>query len=322
MGYLRDLRCQKKVRAFRDFIAENKEDKELVLGALNNLYSYMKSIAPAYSEKGKISKDYRILVCLLYLIEESIPLSFIINNKPNFNIQNKVPFILPNKAINYKEEEIMDYIIYTEREKIVRYFSSKNNLKNLSELDLLNHCSIASFEVKDLAENLGLTARVCPIHPAFYKEKNLYEYGNGHYFTLIYIGKKLYIVDLTYSQFFKISNNNLNRIGIPFLGGSSVGSYMLLTEERKKFAECLLRDGYVEATDTNLKMYFDGFALSYRNGLYYEDKGELNYETTYTKDDYINFINGFDSQVNHENIEFLGRQQKILKNANMNFYKR
>ena len=68
MGYLRDLRCQKKVRAYRDFIAENKEDKELVLGALNNLYSYMKSIAPAYSEKGKISKDYRILVCLLYLI--------------------------------------------------------------------------------------------------------------------------------------------------------------------------------------------------------------------------------------------------------------
>ena len=97
---------------------------------------------------------------------------------------------------------------------------------------------------------------------------------------------------------------------------------MLLTEERKKFAERLLRDGYVEATDTNLKMYFDGFALSYRNGLYYEDKGEINYETIYTKDDYINFINGFDSQVNHENIEFLGRQQKILKNSNMNFNKR
>ena len=179
-----------------------------------------------------------------------------------------------------------------------------------------------NIEVKDLAETLGLTARDCPIHPAFYKERNLYEYGNGHYFTLVYIGKKLYIVDLTYSQFFKISNNNLNRIGIPFLGGSSVGSYMLLTEERKKFAERLLRDGYVEATDTNLKMYFDGFALSYRNGLYYEDKGEINYETIYTKDDYINFINGFDSQVNHENIEFLGRQQKILKNSNMNFNKR
>lgn len=322
LGCLRNSRCQKQVNSFRKFIATNMEDENRVLTALNNLYSYMKKIAPAYSENGKMNKDYRELVCLLYLIEASLPLSFIVDNKPNFNMQNKAPFILPNKAFNYKNEDVLAYIVYIARENIVRHFSSQNNLKDLSKIDLLNYCSVASFDVKSIAESLGLSAKVYPIYPAFYKEKNLYEYGNMHYFTFVSIGKKLYIVDLTYSQFFKVSDNNLNRIGIPFLGGSSIGSYMLLFEERKKFAEALLRDGYVEATEENIKMYFDGFALSFRNGLYYENTCELKYETSYTMEDYMNFINGLDSQINHENIEFLGRQQRLLKNANMNFQKR
>ena len=59
-------------------------------------------------------------------------------------------------------------------------------------------------------------------------------------------------------------------------------------------------------TDENIKNYFDGFSLSFRNGTFYDLTEDYSYETPYSPNDYILFINGYDSQYHHEGEEVLG----------------
>ena len=80
---------------------------------------------------------------------------------------------------------------------------------------------------------------------------------------------------------------------------------MLMDEKRKKVAEELLKNGFVELKDDTLKLYCDGFTLSYRNGLYYKYFGN-DYSTEYRVEDYIRFFNGEDSQLKHEPPTCLG----------------
>ena len=56
---------------------------------------------------------------------------------------------------------------------------------------------------------------------------------------------------------------NLEKI-LLFGSVRDAGRYMLADEQRKSFAEQLLKYGFVEATPENLKMYLDGFVLADR----------------------------------------------------------
>lgn len=88
----------------------------------------------------------------------------------------------------------------------------------------------------------------------------------------------------------------------------------MMNESRKLTAKTLLEKGWIELTDVNCKNYFDGFALSYRNALYYEQLGKVDYTTNYTSDDYImKFVFGCDSQILREGKENLGIQKRMLK---------
>ena len=69
----------------------------------------------------------------------------------------------------------------------------------------------------------------------------------------------------------------------------------------------------------NIKDYYDGFALSYRNALYYENLGYIDFSTPYTADDYKKFMDGNDSQLNHEGYDNLGIQRIIIKNPKIEF---
>ena len=95
-----------------------------------------------------------------------------------------------------------------------------------------------------------------------------------------------------------------------------------MTKKRLLVAKKILKDGWIELTDDNLKSYLDGFTLFYRNGLYYEKKTNSSYETSYTSKDYNNLITGYDSQVDHEDIETLGFQQRPLQNPHLDFQRR
>lgn len=322
MGYFKDYKHQKDIIVFRNYIKDHSDDLDIIRKKMNELYDYMKEFAPSYADKeGYINYDYRFFVVLLNRIENALPLHFILNNAPDFDFNRKYEHINNDSISAFGEKEIMEYIVHRGRCFMAAYFSTNHNEEkvDIGKQDLLQFCNISAGNVKFIVGALRLESLNVTINPAFYSKVNLYEEGNNHAFTLVKIGSKQYIVDLTYSQFFQLRNNNYYRIGIPVLGGCGPGFYMTLTEERREFAEKLMKYGYVEATDANIKLYFDGFAMSYRNGLYYEDTEEIIYETSYTAQDYMNFIMGVDSQVKHEKIEYLGRQKKILRNPHKSF---
>ena len=104
--------------------------------------------------------------------------------------------------------------------------------------------------------------------------------------------------------------------------GCKAGVYMLMTEDSKKIANELLSNGYIEINEETLKIYLDPFAISFRNGLYYEQTQDFSYTTDYDADDYMEFLWGNDNQLNYEDQNCLGYQNRPLKNPNMNFNKR
>lgn len=93
--------------------------------------------------------------------------------------------------------------------------------------------------------------------------------------------EKKYLVDCTYRQFFTYQHSFVERIGLPFNSGSSIGTFMMMDEGRKKIAESILQNGYVEFTDEVCEAYFGGFIFSGRNGEYYSSLGK---ETLERKD--------------------------------------
>lgn len=319
MGYFRDIKYQQEIKTYRYYIKGHEDNTAIVKNKLNELYQLMKDIAPLYADKNRNLDDaYRCFVVQLNLIERSAPLSFILDYNLDFDSSKEI--VRKHKIKNENELDILEYIVHLGRCEIATSFlNSSNKEVDISKKNLTGKCSKISHYVKDECKRLGIPAKVCVISPAFYEEENVFEYGKNHAFVMITIGKRTFIVDLTYSQFFHMHDNNLNRLGIPFLDCCAPGAYMMLDEKRKKFAKDLLEKGYFEATDENIKMYFDGFAISFRNGLYYEDLKSAIYETEYTASDYLNFIEGNDSQYNHEEREYLGRQKKILLKPDFSF---
>lgn len=320
MNFIRENKYRKEILRVREVIKNNPDNIDLIINEMSKLYQFMKEIAPNYANKSRIiSDDYRYLVILLNKTEKSIPLHFILDNKPNIDYHIEIN---RDDIKDNDEEEIIKYIVERVRGFISTSLTGYGGQKNvdLGSVDLLNFCDEASGKVKFVCDCLGLYSNCATIAPAFYRVYNIYERGNNHVFSAVKIGEKQYVIDLTYSQFFQLRNNNFNRLGIPFLGGCAPGIYMSLTSKRREFAERLMRDGYFEATEENVKLYFDGFAMSYRNGLYYEDMLDIIYETDYRAEDYLRFISGEDNQLDHEPKEFLGRQKKILTNPSMSFY--
>ena len=88
---------------------------------------------------------------------------------------------------------------------------------------------------------------------------------------------------------------------------------MIMSEERKKVAEVLLKRGWIELDQNVFKHYMDGFAISFRNGLYYEQTNDFSYTTNYTASDYEKFLFGADTQILHEGDEVLGYQKRPLQ---------
>lgn len=311
-------KCRKKILEYGDLVSKYYYDPDFINDEMNSLYREMKEMAPLFTKKGLIKDDFAVLVRTLRTVEDKLPRHFILENEPEYDHDYNVD---KNEILDHSEEEIINYIVHRVRSFLLAHYSVNGNLRNvkLCNIDLLGQCSNVSMNVKFVCEALKIPCKIITIVPAFYSGFNVYGKGGNHQFCLVTIGDKEYIADLTYSQFFTMRENNLNRIGIPFLGGCNVGVYMTFDEKSREFAESLMRDGWVEATDENKKLYFDAFAISYRNGLYYENKGEVSYTADYTAEDYMNFLKEEDSQVNHESLEELGCQKRLLKDKYLNF---
>lgn len=189
----------------------------------------------------------------------------------------------------------------------------KNYQKSAGKLDLSDKCDKSAIIVKKICDELNIKCIVQKIEAGFQKDSTLLDGSGYHYFNIIILDGKRYLMDLTYQQFFMMNNNNLDRLGTPLLTGCAPGVYMNMDASRLKTAKQILGSYWIEATDENLKHYFDGFALSYRNALYYENMPTRVFTTDYTATDYLNFLDGKDSQINHETEECLGFQLRPLK---------
>lgn len=205
-------------------------------------------------------------------------------------------------TINFIIKEAIDRLLYCFED---RYTS-------INEIDMTNNCSFISSEIKNICDRNGINSHIIEIYPGYDENARLFGMQGWHQFNLIYLKDKAYLIDLSYKQFFKKNLSFLEEIGVEGLCAPSPGIFMLMDKERKKVAEELLKNGYIELKNNNLKSYCDGFTISYRNGLYYKIF-DNSYSTSYTNQDYINFlINKNDSQINHEPIKCLG-PLRILK---------
>lgn len=267
------------------------------------IYEFIKGICPYFFVNGKIDSSYQFLINELILCES------LLRKFPLTNIKLDSNFDLDDSFDTCSSvKEILDKIVYIARKFIV----DSNSYCNINDIDLTNNCKIVSTFINNLCNSLGIKSRLVKISPGFSEEANLLDGHGYHYFVIVTINNKEYLIDCTYSQFFNLSQNILQRIGIVGLVSCNPGTFMIMNNSRMQLAYQLLQNGWIEFNQENIKNYFDGFALSYRNGLYYEQNKDNKYTTNYTYIDYLNFINGQDNQINHESIETLGIQKRPL----------
>ena len=192
---------------------------------------------------------------------------------------------------------------------------------DINSLDFTNDCLISANFVTAFCEQQGIECYPIAIYPGFSYDAKLY-CGRGHHFcNIIRYDNKWYLVDVTYSQFFKQGKNNLERIGVFGFCKTDNGTWVMGDKNHEKMAVELLTNGYVELNEDIFKKYMDSFALSFRNGLYYENTKDFSFTVPYTVEDYIRFLNGEDNQIKHEGRENLGFQGRPLKNPRLVFRK-
>ncbi len=267
---------------------------------LEELYRYVRSIQNDYFIDGNLSNDFNYITRYLKKAEEDIPIDFIMESSPIF-------------SNGFDSDDKLKNVIYNVRSKL---------LGSDIEDPLIDKCTYSSNLVFRSFSELGLNVRRVIIYPGFTKEHDLLHFGSGyHAFNIVTINDKKYIIDLTYRQFFLKDRSSLERIGVFSLFNTTPGKFMTLNDSRMNTALELLKNGYIEMTDENIKNYFDGFALSYRNATYYDETLDFSFTTNYSPYDYMRFINEEDSQLNHEGIDRLGYQKKVLRNPNIRFSK-
>ncbi len=282
---------------------------------LEEMYQTVKEYSLFFYENGQLASFYPLILNCIIECENYYDGVLFKINKEEYQINSFAEITSVN--------DLLDFIVTNVRNRIVEDYNLENNEKyNFDEIDLTNKCGLISTYVRKECTSYGIKCHIIKINPAFTDKIKLYD-GNGyHYFNILEYCNILYLMDLSYSQFFKDDYTKiLGRLGIAYLSLCSPGTFMLIDEKRKELASTILNRGWITATGENLKHYFDGFTLSDRNGLYYELLGKIDYTTTYDVDDYFNFLNNRDSLLNYEPEEALGYQKKPLKNPYLNFKK-
>lgn len=292
----------------------NAENPYLASLSLIDTYEYAKKVSN-YHNKNAIH-DY------IVGNECAMPRGYILNVNSNYDYDKMHQDIEDVNIDSFNGvDKLLDYIVFMARYDIVirhkpGFVCEKGAIE---KIDLMNCCYHISNEVKTICDSLNIKCELIRIDPAFNKEYDLLNGYGFHYFNVITIEGKKYIVDCSYKQFFDIMVSFLEKLGIYGTIGPYCGIYMLQNEERIKTATKLIKDGWMELNENNMKNYFDGFAISYRTALYYEDIGCIDFNTNYTANDYENFVFGDDDQGKHENIDYLGKQRIIIKKPKIIF---
>lgn len=275
----------------------NKMNKDNYQSQLDKIYQYIKEKQEKYYISSKMHEAYNSLKMSVLESEMRYPYLKYLDIPYDFDLED------------YKDTLI--YFVVHESRKELLYLCTHGKMNmDLNEISLTNYCRTSANIVKSKCKEHHIDCYVIPIYPGFCKEAKLYRGSGFHFVNIIKYQKEYYLVDLTYSQFFYQRKNNLNRIGIIDLEGAHPGVFMLMSSEGKELATSIIREGYALLDEHTLKMYLDPFAISYRNGLYYEDTQDFSYTTKYTAHNYIDFLKGKDNQLKHESKMHLGFQKR------------
>ena len=233
---------------------QNNNKAEIVedLGRLYDLYYYIKS-------QKNINDTYNLDQEL-----SNLPPVYIINQKPikfdidkellnNIDISNGLTI---DEALN-----LLKWISNNTRDNLNKYNETLYIFRDVYEDAPLNGtCGLGQFISLYPLQQLGLHITINNIQTEF---KTNHAYG-----TVVIpikeenkVTNKRFILDLTYRQFFRIHENVISK----YLKSNSkpnIGLFINLDEDDKNFAIELLKNGFVEATDDNIKHYFKPFAFS------------------------------------------------------------
>ena len=292
--------------------SEIKDVKELAL-TLGKMYTITKTF------KGDaLSSDYLDMLKKLNFCELNLPKAYIIKTNSNFERKEEI-LQVRNIDLFHSAEEILDYIVSATRNYLFDKYLKNTGVDNIDALNYSGLCFETANYVGLLCNSMHIKSKVVRIDCAFDRYLNLLNGFGFHCFVIVSIDEEEYLIDCSYKQFFELKGNLLERLGTQNLNGCYPGIYMLQTPERKTLAREMISKGWIKLTEENTKNYFDGFALSYRNGLYYDLLGNVDFSTDYTYDDYIDFLFTEASQANYEPLEGLGFQKERIKNPNMTF---
>lgn len=282
-------------------ISEDIKKADYSTESISKIYSYMKEeVAPRYwnYKRELMDSKYVPILNYVYKIEEEWSKKLIISHPKQFSGLLEV-------KTDYIEIKLIELI-----NKTKQYLSSIK--EPYSNFTFVNLCGTATQYFEKLCMWNGYEAYSIPIFPGYIEKANLYGGSHFHWFNIVKFKNRFFLVDLTYLQFFALEENNLDRIGVVGLSGCDVGTFMLMDENRKKVAEKIISNGFIELKEGNLKHYLDGFTMSFRNALYYEkqlrEQGTISFPS-YSLETYINFLKGLDNQVNHEEKLYLGTDQ-------------
>ena len=160
---------------------------------------------------------------------------------------------------------------------------------------LSGHCGFSQYSSLYPLQKLGLKVTVnnfskynIPSHAFGTVTIPINENGN--------IVDKRYLVDCTYRQFF---TTDFNVIGRYMDSTAEPGFFVVQDEEEISFAKELLKNGYIEATQDNLKKYLKPFFAT-RKKLYELD----NFDQEFSEIDVIDLIENKQSEFDYSEDEF------------------
>lgn len=308
----KEMEYYETLKKYKKIIIGNKNNYSLLVSTMDEIYRFMRTIAPIFfntEDYLDASEFYHTLIREVKYIESWIPDShFIIPSEPNFIYTRH----LPKKPNTNNHEILLDWLVYMARREYAytNFWTKKTSIEGLSFED---KCVDMSKRVASICSENDIKCVIKRINPGFLETAKLHNGMDFHDICIVTINDREYIVDCTYRQFFMLKWNSLERIGIPFLFNTKPGTFMKLNYNRLSLADTLLKRGWIPFTKDNIKNYFDGFALSFRNGLYYDLTGDYSFTTNYSGLDYINFLNDTDNQVNHESEDVLKLQKSLSK---------